>query len=708
MPLGYLQQPIGGSVIIPTMRNSAKKTIIRILVALILAALAEVFLFNVRSFELIGARARNLPLRFEVAENERAAVKDAENLPRTTFRSGQLSSFPEDLRNIHFDLALAEGEKVKGDILIEQEGLLAGTRQSFELIGGIPHSMTVALYPSKPVTGFQLTLDLAPLKEINTVLNSRLAMRFDFLRFAVLFLFLAVFPAILPGEPIWNVPFNLSRWKQKAAFAGLLVLQTVVLLLTMISTYPDFSEAARLGNLRQEDYIYKQHYQLLTQALLQRSPALLEMPPERLAQAENPYDPSQRIDQFPPYLWDSSYFDGRYYIYFGITPAVTFYIPYTLLLHRYPLNDFAVLFFAVIGSVGLVGVFLRLVRKVFTHLPVLAVWLGAAILLMSVFMPWYVRRSFSYELALTSAFAFSVWGLYGALAAAEAEKTGRLALMFSGACFAAAVGCRPTALFAAVPALPFLIAVIHKEWTKPRQKKFAALTIAAFLLPYALIGGALAWYNQIRFGSFTEFGRAFQLSIQESSVYMNGNPIAAFLIGVFNYLIGVGLQFTSVFPYLKALPPATFMFGGIKEYYPIFSAFAVTPTSLFLLFPAGYWRTIRKFGKTILGFFILLLLTAVGLAGFTGAAVGTIQRYSLDFDWMIALAGLLAIFAFLEGNDALRNRKIVSRLLLFGFLVSLWMQVPLSLGESYFGRSWLELMNPFLFSKIEYAISFWL
>lgn len=692
-------------MIISSMRIPLKRTVFRIVAVLVIAILTEVFLFNVRSFELTGASERNLPIEFARIENQAAA---ADGKAQASYHSLESAYFPEGLRNLQLDLPLAEGEKVKGSLLIEQNGLLAGTAQTFELIGGVPHSMTIALYPSKPVKGIQLKLEKSLQSPIRGKLNHALPVTFNPLRFGLLLLALLVFQAFLPGSALWPVPYNPAAWKQKAALAFLALMQIVVLTTSMVTAYPDFSDAVRQGNLRQEDYIFKQHYQLLTQALLQRSPSLLGSPPERLAQADNPYDPSQRIDQFPPYIWDTSYYDGKYYIYFGIVPALTFYMPYTLLLHHYPLNDFAVLFFAILGSLGLLGIFLRVVRRYFNRQPFLAVWLGSAILLMSVFLPWYVRRSFSYELALVSAFAFSVWGLYFLLLAGGARKVRLLLLFCSGACFALAVGCRPTSLLAILAALPLLFGRLRDDKPADVWKKEVGIKLAAFLIPCALIGAGLAWYNQIRFGSLTEFGRTYQLSIQESNVYVNGSPIAAFLIGFVNYIFGTGVQATAVFPFLKANPPATFAFSGIKEYYPIFAALTITPTSLFLLLPGVYWSRLRRFGAAFRWFFLLLVFTSILLAGFTGIAVGTIQRYLLDFDWMLALAGLLAIFAFLEGDDSVRNRKLVAGILLAGCMIGFFMQLPLSLGESFFGKSWLALMNPKFYDKLIYFWSFWM
>lgn len=56
-------------------------------------------------------------------------------------------------------------------------------------------------------------------------------------------------------------------------------------------------------------------------------------PDARLARLSDPYDPAARggIN----YIWDASYFNGRYYLYFSPLPALIFYMPYRTLRGGY-------------------------------------------------------------------------------------------------------------------------------------------------------------------------------------------------------------------------------------------------------------------------------------------------------------------------------------------------------------------------------------
>ena len=82
-------------------------------------------------------------------------------------------------------------------------------------------------------------------------------------------------------------------------------------------------------------------------------PALLALP--------NPYDPAANA---PYRVHDMTLWKGKYYLYFGMTPAVLFFGPVHLLTGWYPTEPLAVMVFAAFGlAAG--GVFLRALRRTY-------------------------------------------------------------------------------------------------------------------------------------------------------------------------------------------------------------------------------------------------------------------------------------------------------------------------------------------------------
>ena len=682
--------------------QNRKKTHWAILAGMIiLAALIEGLLFNIRSLELIGSRQKEIPLILD----KPTVSADGNLLTVLTTLPGQ--KFPDDLRNIRIEMDGVTGTPLKGEIHLEQAGLLSGITVPFTWIEEIPHSQTVALALSKPTTKLEIRLETDQPLTVSGMLNSPVPLQFNVLRFLLILLVILLLWGLRPGSGWYGMALDLQRTSQKAVLIGIFLIYTVFLIFSVVSTYPDLNEAIRAGNLREEPYFFKQHYQLLTEALLQRSPSVLMTPPEKLAQAGNPYDPSQRISQFPEYEWDMSYVDGKYYVYFGVVPALTFYAPYTLLFHRYPLNDFAVLFFALVGSVGLVYVYTWLVKKTFPRIPAVLYFMGMAILLNSTFLIWGVRRSFTYELALISAFSFAVCGLAFNMSAIREGRISYWRLAAGCLLMACAVGCRPTSIFISVLNIPLLFPVMFPKSAAGKYTvKWKRMLCA--LIPYLVVGVGLMAYNEIRFSSPFEFGRTYQLSTQESSVYVNGSNLTAGGIGILNFVFGSGIELRSSFPFLKATPPLTFNFPGIKEFEPVFSVIAICPLVWLVFMIPFYWKQFWKKTDLFRWTVLLLILLGLVLAAITGIYVGTIQRYSIDFAWMLSLAGILLSFLLYEIFQEHGLEKTLHLIFSLALAISLVFQLPLSLGESYSGVSWFEFMNPALFQKISYFFMFWL
>lgn len=66
------------------------------------------------------------------------------------------------------------------------------------------------------------------------------------------------------------------------------------------------------------------YYNLLTQGFLKGHTAIDREVDAGMLAVKDPYDPRQRAGRG---MHDASYFQGRYFIYFGATPAVAVFVP---------------------------------------------------------------------------------------------------------------------------------------------------------------------------------------------------------------------------------------------------------------------------------------------------------------------------------------------------------------------------------------------
>ena len=95
-----------------------------------------------------------------------------------------------------------------------------------------------------------------------------------------------------------------------------------------------FIWAAEPGVLElQSQHAQRAYYNLLVQGFSAGQLNLKIAVPPELAQMADPYDPANT--NHTATVWDMSYYKGKLYIYYGVTPAVVLYWPYTALTGRY-------------------------------------------------------------------------------------------------------------------------------------------------------------------------------------------------------------------------------------------------------------------------------------------------------------------------------------------------------------------------------------
>lgn len=75
--------------------------------------------------------------------------------------------------------------------------------------------------------------------------------------------------------------------------------------------------------------VNQQEYQKLAEGLSEGKPYIMEVPSPLIVEMENPYDFSLRYQVLEgtgeDFLWDYAYFEGKYYVYFGVVPEIMFF-----------------------------------------------------------------------------------------------------------------------------------------------------------------------------------------------------------------------------------------------------------------------------------------------------------------------------------------------------------------------------------------------
>lgn len=212
------------------------------------------------------------------------------------------------------------------------------------------------------------------------------------------------------------------------------------------------------------------------------------------------------------YLLDASFYQGRYYLYFGVTPALLVFWPWQLLAGQTLPESLAVVLLAALAfglSVGWLG---TLRRHFFPGSGTVA-WLLAVVLLgLGTGYAVVIRRPLFYEVAIFSGVACTMGGFWClTLAVLRRGQAGRW-LGAASLCAGLAAGSRPTLVPGALLALGLTAGYV---WWRDRSPVGSGRFLGRVLLtasgPVGLMLAGLAWYNWARFGNPLEFGLHYQV-----------------------------------------------------------------------------------------------------------------------------------------------------------------------------------------------------
>ncbi len=255
------------------------------------------------------------------------------------------------------------------------------------------------------------------------------------------------------------------------------------------------------------------YYNLLTDGFLAGRLGLSIDPPPALVALADPYDPVQRQQLGGIDMHDVAYYKGRYYLYFGVAPVVTLFLPFRWLTGVHFPQNFATVLFCAGGYFCSLGLFLGLRRRYFPDCSTGLVWLGSLMLGLGNFCLPLLARNSVWELPIASAYFYSTAGFW-LLFLGWNSLSHRLAWWWgaSGA-FGLAIASRPHFVFLAAG---LGVLWLWRRWVGMRAAgrwnfQLIVREALALFLPVGLIIAGLLVYNYQRFGQPFEFGIRYQL-----------------------------------------------------------------------------------------------------------------------------------------------------------------------------------------------------
>lgn len=441
---------------------------------------------------------------------------------------------------------------------------------------------------------------------------------------AALFLY-----AARPRSLMHRIKVKHSFWV-KRLFTILIALLTVAVCILPMNLFPIWN-----GEIPG----HRNQYELITEAFLEGRLDFAYGDEDALAQLENPYDPEARKEAGVRYHWDHAYYNGKYYMYFGVVPVFLAFLPYRVLTGTALPTMQATQAFAALAVLGIFALFHLLSKLFFKRMPYsVYIALSVAFSVMSV---WYASAEPAlYCTAITAAMMLEIWSLYFFIRAVwgDGSENVKILLAAIGALLGALVfGCRPPIALANILVIPMLYVFIRQR--KFTWKLLGKLCLAA--LPYAFVAAGLMLYNYARFENPFEFGQAYQLTVADQTSYKLTLD-TQMLLKIFNNTAENFFGLAGIrgnFPYLYH--------GGVFFNFPIlFLTAAVFKTSVR-----------RELKKQNLRPFVIGLAVAMVLISALDImwTPYLLERYRMDIYFLAGIACFITIGLWIK-NSSLQTR----------------------------------------------------
>jgi hypothetical protein len=498
--------------------------------------------------------------------------------------------------------------------------------------------------------------------------NAHVPFQFDWLRVAIMATIMLLIAAWRPGSALWRITLNPHSVRQRLAFALPLLAVTAVAAVGVVAR---LRAAAPLSFHLPGEYTYDfDQYGHMADALL-HGRTWLDLPvPKQLAAAANPYDTTTReqllAQGVSPIYWDYVFYQGHWFSYFGVLPAVLLFMPYRAISSLWvpggamlPTSAAVLVLvagFIIAGSLLIV----RLVRRLAPHASIAATSMALLLVLIGSNVAYLGLRMNFYSVPFAASLLLSALGLWFWIGASDAKHHGRFVWRIGDApaislphlaagslCIAANIGCRPTFALIALLGFPLFRQQLAAVWryARPGAKTGTLRATCAVLVPALLMVVPIGAYNAVRFGSPFIFGDAYQLTVADMTHYA---PSAANILSIAGYYLLLPLRATGSFPFL-ALSPTPLarwaytepLVGGLFMLCPVLLLAWALPFLRRRLHASGLWGTLM--GCLSLAVVLMLVDAARGGLGW---------RYMTDFGWLFALAAIAVMLVVLRETDA--------------------------------------------------------
>ena len=684
--------------------NGSKKLTFAVISFLVFSIGLELTIFNVNFY--------NTRSNEEVSLNQYMSYNEDSNKHYILTADNNILYFPEieaEVNNIYFNVISSPYKNTTIKIKLSD----SANKVTYEtperiLSSEVKKSQYINIHASGIVSGLTVDFDL---KEDDVLvlegvyLNAQRPFEFSIVRILVVFAILGFCYLFTPKSELYKMKLknNKENYTVLATFVLCLICSLFIIISIINPLFLGFD--ITLNGLELKNLPMQNHnmYDELARAILDGKTYIDNNDvPDSLKELSNPYDTTLRAlksqESGDKYRWDVAYFDGHYYVYFGIVPLLLMYLPFRLIFNAPFPTVLGIIIFAALFSIGVYKLLTLIAEKKFKNISIGTLLLVLVTSIISCGLMFLVKRPDFYGIPIITGMTFSVYGIYNWLYGIYNEEKRSLRFLIGSIYMALVAGCRPQMLLLTFLAIPLFFRkyIIEKEFkTKQGIKELVLL-----LSPYIVVASGLMFYNFIRFGSPFDFGSNYQLTTND--VTKRGFNMGRTGLGFFTYLFQPPV-FSAKFPFLEKVTIKTNYVGKTIVENCFGGLITSTPMLWFLGLLGKAKKTLTE--KKLFSYTWLLILFGVIIAFFNTQAGGLLQRYISDFGFIFFGAVVLIIFALYENSDSKGEKHLLNILTFCSSILSIFYSFALAFSVS---DATIDTRNPELFLYLSEIVQFWL
>lgn len=337
------------------------------------------------------------------------------------------------------------------------------------------------------------------------------------------------------------------------------------------------------------------------------------------------YDYSQIItNKITDYLMDSSYYNGKLYMYFGILPAIIILI-FNLINISINTVDFTyiLILLSIIFSVKLLK---EIIYKYYPNTNFLTFILLNIFYLFNMKILLLLLSVRYYEMIVIMGYLLSILAIYFMIKATNNKLNYRY-LLLSNIFVSLELLVRPNLILIYIITLYYLYNYI-------KQHKCDIKKVLLTFIPLLIIGLITCYLNYIRYNNIFEFGQNYQLTLTNN--INRSISIPSIINGIYTYLFRVPI-INTVFPFVTN--NMSLIFYNLY-YYNRSCGNGYIPMSILGILLLFIYK-IRD--KKKLNLILVFIITGLIILAIDSNFGGTLNRYSLEFTYLFIIPTILIL-----------------------------------------------------------------